>query len=430
MDYLDFILVAQKLGEPRGIPSICSAHLFVLKAAFRHGLAQNNPVLVEATCNQVNQFGGYTGMTPAEFVTYVHGIAAEANYPLERLILGGDHLGPNVWQNEPTASAMQKSINMVQAYVRAGFTKIHLDASMRLADDSSGGLSPELIAKRTAQLAKAAEEAAPDKTRLRYVIGTEVPVPGGAFVGQEDEGLHITLSTDVEQTIEMTRCAFNEEGLEAAWQRVMAVVVQPGVEFGDDFVLEFRPEAANGLSKFIETKPNLIYEAHSTDYQTRQSLHTMVCNHFAILKVGPGLTFSFREAVFALATIEKELFQADLCSNLPQVLNKAALRRPEYWMKYYRGTSEEQAFKRKYSLSDRIRYYWSDPIVQKAFMHLLNNFGNSPLPLTLLSQYLPGQYTHIRNGCLQNNAHDILLDRVMDVLEDYEKACSFQGVGK
>jgi len=430
MDYLDFILAAQKLGEPRGIPSICSAHLFVLKAVFRHGLAHNNPILVEATCNQVNQFGGYTGMTPADFVTYVHGIAAQANYPLDRLILGGDHLGPNVWQNEPAASAMQKSVKMVQAYVRAGFTKIHLDASMCLSDDPPGGLPPELIAKRTAQLAKAAEEAAPDKNRLRYVIGTEVPVPGGAFVGQETEGMHITLPEDVEQTIGMTRRFFNEQGLEAAWQRVMAVVVQPGVEFGDDFVLEFHPDLASSLSKYIETEPHLIYEAHSTDYQTRQSLHTMVRGHFAILKVGPALTFSLREAVFALANIEKELIQADQCSNLPQVLNDAALRRPEYWMKYYRGTSEEQAFKRKYSLSDRIRYYWSDPMVQKAFGHLLNNFGNTPLPLTLLSQYLPGQYAHIRGGCLQNNAHDILMDRVMDVLEDYVKACSLQGGGQ
>ncbi len=423
MNYFDFILAAQKMGEPRGIPSICSAHPFVLQAAFRHGLSHHSPVLVEATCNQVNQFGGYTGMTPENFVNYVQGIARTYQFPLERLILGGDHLGANVWQNEPAENAMQKSLQLVRDYVQAGFCKIHLDASMRLADDAPT-LPPEVIAKRTAQLAKIAEETSAGKNPLRYVIGTEVPVPGGAFVGQEEEGLHITLPADVRQTIELTRTAFLREGLEDAWERVMAVVVQPGVEFGDDFVLEYQPAAARELSAFIESEPRLIYEAHSTDYQTREALRNLVSDHFAVLKVGPGLTFSFREAVFALTSIEKELFPAEDCSDISQALNHAALRRPEYWMKYYRGTSEEQAFKRKYSLSDRIRYYWTDPAVQSALTHLLDNFADRPLPLTLLSQYLPGQYAHIRAGSLRNHARDVLLDRVMDLLEDYRSACA------
>ena len=84
------------------------------------------------------------------------------------------------------------------------------------------------------------------------------------------------------------------------------MVVQPGVEFGDDFVLPYRPEAAKELSRFIEDQP-MIYEAHSTDYQTRAALTSLVHGHFAILKVGPGLTFAFREAVFALAMIENEM---------------------------------------------------------------------------------------------------------------------------
>ena len=82
--------------------------------------------------------------------------------------------------------------------------------------------------------------------------------------------------------------------------------MQPGVEFGDDFVLPYQPDAARELSKFIETQP-IIYEAHSTDYQTRQALKNLVRDHFAILKVGPALTFAFREAVFALAMMENEL---------------------------------------------------------------------------------------------------------------------------
>ena len=48
-------------------------------------------------------------MTPAEFVHYVSGIAKKNQFPFSNIILGGDHLGPNVWQNESAESALQKS---------------------------------------------------------------------------------------------------------------------------------------------------------------------------------------------------------------------------------------------------------------------------------------------------------------------------------
>ncbi len=51
------------------------------------------------------------------------------------LILGGDHLGPNPWTRLPADQAMEKAAAMVAAYAAAGFTKIHLDASMACADD-------------------------------------------------------------------------------------------------------------------------------------------------------------------------------------------------------------------------------------------------------------------------------------------------------
>ncbi|MGZ6346934.1 MAG: class II D-tagatose-bisphosphate aldolase non-catalytic subunit, partial [Anaerolineales bacterium] len=155
VDPLHEIVLAQKRGEARGITSICSAHPWVLKTA----LVGPAAVLVEATCNQVNQYGGYTGMTPADFVHFIRGIAAENGLPADWLILGGDHLGPSPWQDQPMELAMPQAAEMVRQYVLAGFTKIHLDASMRLADDDPARpLDPELAARRTATLAKVAEE--------------------------------------------------------------------------------------------------------------------------------------------------------------------------------------------------------------------------------------------------------------------------------
>lgn len=118
--YLDEILTAQKRGTAHGITSVCSAHPIVLEATLLHGIETREPVLIESTCNQVNQFGGYTGMTPADFAAYVGGMANRLGFPLERLILGGDHLGPNAWQDEQATSAMAKSRRLIQDYVAMG----------------------------------------------------------------------------------------------------------------------------------------------------------------------------------------------------------------------------------------------------------------------------------------------------------------------
>lgn len=416
--YLDDIVTAQKRGETKGITSVCSAHPNVIQQTLKVSKTFNMSPLIEATCNQVNQFGGYTGMMPKDFVTYVRGIAEENNFPFENIILGGDHLGPNVWQNEPAESAMEKSKILIHDYVQAGFLKIHLDCSMRLADDPQGVLNLEIIAHRAAQLAQVAEESLSHWERgrsegsLRYVIGTEVPIPGGAT--EHEEGVSVTNVEDARQTIDVTREAFMREGLESAWERVIAVVVQPGVEFGDDFVLPYKPEAAQDLSRFIEGQ-SMIYEAHSTDYQTRAALKDLVRDHFAILKVGPALTFAFREAVFALAMIENELISKNMHSNLIQVLDAVMLKQPEYWKKYYHGTQPEQAFKRKYSLSDRARYYWPETEVQNAFAQLMNNLGDRALPYSLSSQFV---------GQTNLNAAQVIDLKINKVLKDYMAACS------
>jgi D-tagatose-1,6-bisphosphate aldolase subunit GatZ/KbaZ len=422
--YLDEIVKAQKRGEAKGITSICSAHPWVLKAAMQTQTSE--VLLIEATCNQVNQFGGYTGMTPKDFVSYARGIAEANNFPFEKIILGGDHLGPNVWQDEPAESAMQKSAVMMKDYAQAGFVKIHLDCSMRLGDDPAGALDIEVSAKRAAQLAKVAELSvgaglAPAPVQLpRYIIGTEVPVPGGAHA--REESVSVTNVADVRRTIQVTREAFLRAGLAEAWERVIGVVVQPGVEFGDDFVLEYQPEKAKELSRFIENQP-MIYEAHSTDYQTRGTLKNLVKDHFAILKVGPALTFAFREAVFALAMMEDELFPKNERSNLIRVLDDAMIQHPQYWKKYYRGSEAEQAFKRKYSFSDRLRYYWHDLQAQTALGKLLKNLNEKPLPLSLLSQFAPIQYERIRRNEIAQTPDAVIMNSIQIILQDYEAAC-------
>jgi D-tagatose-1,6-bisphosphate aldolase subunit GatZ/KbaZ len=419
MDILEALVRAQKSGKTIGIASICSAHPLVLEAAFRHATVTGSPVLIEATSNQVNQLGGYTGMAPADFVQFVHAIAAEVGFPTERLILGGDHLGPLPFAAEPAETAMEKARAMVREYALSGFTKIHLDCSVSCADDRD--LTPEIMAQRTAVLAAMVEEACRSAGLAfpRYVIGTEVPAAGGEKAGQE--ALRVTLPADAARTINLTQAAFADAGLEAAWKRVIALVVQPGVEFGHASIHEYDRPAAAALVRSIESVPNLVFEAHSTDYQTRSALQQLVQDHFAILKVGPGLTFAMREAIFALAEIEDQICETP--SGIRERMESLMLANPVYWQNYYPGTPAEQKLNRQFSFSDRIRYYWAMPEALAALHQMLSNLEEKPIPLTLLSQYLPNEYSEVREGKLKNSPHELILRRIIRVLEDYASAC-------
>ena len=418
---LDKIVQSQKSGQLRGIASICSAHPWVLRASMQ----AEGTLLIETTCNQVNQFGGYTGMTPQAFATYIHELAIENNFPNHHLILGGDHLGPHVWQKEPISSAMSKAEDLVRSYVQAGYTKIHIDTSMKLGeDDPLHPLELEIIAQRTAQLVKIAETTAASLGReeqLCYVIGSEVPTPGGATT--PDQGVHVTDVNDVSQMLERIQAEFISQHLASAWKRIIALVVQPGVEFGNDFVHDYLPERAQALVHFIETTP-LVYEVHSTDYQTAESLRNLVRDHFAILKVGPSLTFAFRQAVFSLASIENELCSSTSQSRLVDKLDQAMQRDPSHWIDHYHGSPQELALSRKYSLSDRVRYYWTQPEVQAAFNTLLANLHDVSIPLSLVSQYFSHLYLAIRQSQMSNSAESLILGSIKTVLKDYQQACS------
>ena len=340
-DHLGDVVAAHKSGAPAGITSVCSAHPLVLAAAMREAAATGGPLLIEATSNQVDQFGGYTGMRPADFRDFVQRIADDEGFPRESIVLGGDHLGPNTWQGEPESSAMDKAEELVRAYAAAGYAKIHLDCSMPLAGDATP-LSDEVVAGRAARLLAAAEEASagtPLAGAIRYVIGTEVPVPGGAH--ETIDALAPTPPEAARATLEAHRTAFEQAGAAGAWSRVMALVVQPGVEFDHVRVVDYDPSRTGGLQHVLDGEADMVFEAHSTDYQLTGALTDLVRDHWAVLKVGPGLTFALREGLFALAAIEDQLV-ADGRSDLLAVIEQVMLADPSRWQRYYEGSSDEQ----------------------------------------------------------------------------------------
>ncbi len=388
----------------------------------QQALTDDTHLLLEATSNQVNQFGGYTGMTPVMFRDHVYGIAAELGFDTSRLILGGDHLGPNPWQHLDAASAMQHAEEMVRMYVEAGFAKIHLDASMRCADDPAV-VPDKVMAKRASVLCSAAESARGrfGLPPVVYIIGTEVPTPGGAT--HELNTLDVTRCAAVERTLAIHCEAFHDAGLDAAWDRVVAVVVQPGVEFDHDSVVDYDAVKAAHLQGFLQDHPELVMEAHSSDYQKPRAYEELIRDGFSILKVGPALTFALRETLYSLASIERELVPDAERSHLVETVERTMLAHPADWQKHYRGSEEQRRILRTYSYSDRIRYYWRFPEIEAAVTRLLENLKGTGLPETLLSQYCPRQYDEIRAGRLQNDPKALVNENIRAVLRTYSRAC-------
>lgn len=411
-----------RAGGHCGIYSVCSAHPLVLRAAVQHACDSGGYALIEATSNQVNQEGGYTGLRPAQFRDQVLEIAKTCGLDRERILLGGDHLGPNPWRSLPAEEALERAGRMVDEYVSAGYRKIHLDCSMPCAGDPIV-LTDTIVAERSARLCAHAEAAWQRCAGARpvYVIGTEVPPPGGACeaLGQ----LAVTEPEAAASTVEAHRKAFLAQGLSAAWERVIALVVQPGVEFDHDSVINYNPARARRLSVSLEKIPNLVFEAHSTDYQSEAALTALVRDHFAILKVGPAATFAMREALWAFDRIEQEWHGDARTARVRETALAAMHREPRHWRSYYHGEGHALDLNLQYSLSDRIRYYWPVPDVSAAVDRLQKAFLDGTPPMGLLSQYLPSAYDAVRSGALPLRITECIVNHVRRILAQYSRAC-------
>ncbi|MCY4240543.1 MAG: class II D-tagatose-bisphosphate aldolase, non-catalytic subunit [Rhodobacter sp.] len=399
-------------GEHLGITSVCSAHPVVIEAALRLAGSGDRTVLVEATCNQVNQDGGYTGMTPAAFREFVEGIAGKVGLDTDRIVLGGDHLGPNPWKGLPADEAMAKAEAMIAAYARAGFTKLHLDTSIGCRGEPAA-LADAETAERAARLAAVAERNRGAQPPL-YVIGTEVPVPGGAT--HPLDRLKLTAPDAVARTHDAHRSAFEARGLDDAFSRVVALVVQPGVEFGHSDVIHFDADRARALSATLGAYPGIVFEAHSTDYQTAGGLRSLVANGFAFLKVGPWLTFTLREALYALDAVADVLEGHPPRGGLMARMEDIMIATPGNWKEHYEGDSSDLWLQRHFSYSDRIRYYWPTPEAESAVSHLKSRLAGKRIPAPVAGQFLP----HVAG----TNAEEILLGAVELTLRKYEAATS------
>jgi D-tagatose-1,6-bisphosphate aldolase subunit GatZ/KbaZ len=320
-----------------------------------------------------------------------------------------------VWRKLPAEKAMGRAEEMIAQYAEAGFSKIHLDTSMPCAGDPEI-LSDETIAGRAARLARVAE-ASHEGARPFYIVGTEVPVPGGASQGH---ALAVTTPQAAVQTMAVHKQAFAKAGLTDAWSRVVGLVVQPGVEFDNISVVDYDPAKARALTAWRRGE-GLVFEAHSTDFQRPGAYKALVDDGFAILKVGPGVTFAMREAICALAEIEKLIVAPEAQSHALEIIFAVMTDDPRFWKDYYAGTEQNMLLFNSYS--DRIRYYWPNPKIEAAIARLISNLTATPPPEILLSRYLPSQYQRVRAGRVTCDPETLIVDKIRDTLRPYAAAC-------
>jgi len=434
-DFFQGLIESRQRGKPTGTCSVCSVHPRVIGAAMTQVQDEDLPLLIESRADQVNQFGGTCGMQPGGFRDFVFAAADRIAFPKGRIILGGDRLGPSAWRSEPAEQAMQNACDLTADCVRAGYTKIHLEASLTLKGDPEeehGGSDPDLIARRIARMAAAAERAFRESDRVGgentasppvYLVGADIP-PRGDRPVQEGFGA-ITEARDFQQILAACRKAFVEASLEDAWTRVIGAVVQPGVGYGDHAVFAYDRSKSGDLIAAAKQHSDLIFEATSTDYQRPEHLSQLVEDGVSVLKVGPALTFAMRECLFALECIEKEIFGWTYKARLSQLgmfLDKAMRDNPVHWQGNFSGSPQDLYLALKYSRLDPSRHYWRVPMVADAVDFLIKNLKQVDIPLTLISQYLPRHYPEIREGRLTADPEELIQASIRMVLEEYSAA--------
>lgn len=402
------IVARNRAGERTAIPSVCSAQPDVLRASMKWAERKDRPIVIEATSNQVNQDGGYTGKTPVDFVADINALAAECGVDRDRITLGGDHLGPQAWRKLPADAAMDKARVLVGAYVSAGFGKIHLDCSEGCAGE--GAQLPDAVtADRTADLARVCEGAAADGSTI-YVIGTEVPPPGGARVDESGD-IPATTPEAAKLTLAAHEDAFAAYGLSDLKPRIAGLVVQPGVEFSPMHVHHMPLDRDPGLRDVMMSWPGLCLEAHSTDYQQPEVFGRLAELGFAFQKVGPALTFAYRQALYAFDTA---LQIAGRGVGLIDTMENLMSSEPGYWQGHY---SADDQVARHVGLADRIRYYWPNPIAQNAVGALRTEAAAQTLADPLLWQVFAPEVLD-RAEELQGSQVQRLIDAQIEIALD------------
>ena len=98
------------------------------------------------------------------------------------------------------------------------------------------------------------------------------------------------------------------------------------------------------------------------------------------------------------------------------------LDQPGNRQKHYHGDYRATRLARRYSFSDRARYYINLPEVQAAIDKLFDNLEKYEIPMNMLHQYMPRQLDAMRAGEIDMTPRAMALYGIMLFMRDYEYA--------
>ena len=349
--------------SPTTLLAVCPNSEAVARAALRAAGLYDAPAVFAATLNQVDLDGGYTGWTPAQFISFVERESQQAGLTVP-VFVGLDHGGP--WTKDihflaglsfdETFDAAKRS---VAACLDAGYASLHIDATVDPRLEVEVPLDE--VIERTVELMAFSEDRRLQLGRdpVTYEVGTE-EVHGGMADMERFEAFVRRLATSL-----------TARGLANAWPAFFV-----GRVGTDLHTSHFDVDAARSLGAIVRPFGSVI-KGHYTDYVDSPSDYPRV--RVGGANVGPEFADAEVRALDQLCTIEARR-GAD--SGFRATLRDAVVR-SDRWRKWLspaeRGTAFDRldAERQEWLIRTGSRYVWTAPAVVEARRDLYNNVADS-----------------------------------------------------
>jgi D-tagatose-1,6-bisphosphate aldolase subunit GatZ/KbaZ len=371
---MDFILkriqdLEAETGIKRTLFAACPNSLSVIRAALKSAKRCNAPVKFAATLNQVDLDGGYTGLTPPEFVNTIRAHARNLNVT-SPVIIAIDHGGPWLkdlhsaenWPYEKTMAAVKKSF---EAAIMAGYDLIHVDPTVDISSGARNTIPIDKVAERTLELIEHAEifRRQNNLPRISYEVGTE-EVHGGL--------------ADLEifrRFLELLKKGLIQRNLSDVWP--CFVVGKVGTDLHTTI---FDPFVARQLTEIAKNYGSLI-KGHYSDNVTNPAAYPE--SGMGAANVGPEFTEREYDGLMELECLENDLFTEGEIPRLSYIKNELwkSVIHSGRWRKWLQAGENRDDFyanspeRQEWLVKTGCRYIWENPEIISARARLYQNIG-------------------------------------------------------
>ena len=369
---MDYILrrikeLEQKTGQKRCVFAACPNSLAVLRSALRSAKRNNAPVKFAATLNQVDIDGGYTGMTPAEFVKTVREEARKINLT-SAVIIAVDHGGPwlkdiqrlEKWTFEKAMEGIRESF---KAVIDAGYDLIHVDPTVDITQPANEPLPISIVVERTLELIEFTEKYRREKgyKKLAYEVGTEEVHGGLADINV------------FKQFLTLLKDGLQKRNLEDVWPCL--VVGKVGTDLHTTL---FDVKVAEELVNIAGTYGSHI-KGHYSDNVDNPEDYPL--SGMGAANIGPEFTEREYEGLLELDSIEENLFNKGLLPKrafIKQILWNSVIQSKRWTKWLQKGESEDDFYsispeRQEWLIKTGCRYIWNNNEIVAARAKMTDN---------------------------------------------------------